>query len=544
MDIMWKKPVRISITTGLLFAAFYCAPPPTEKELTGRIKANASLRLADGSPISRDDSDEYNPYIVRLSDDYLVLVFGSDRNGQHNIFMAKSVEPFDGFELPFFESPIVVTDSASAIDDPDPINFAAVANGTGVDLYINLHTDSYFIRKGNIADPSTPDISPALASITNTSQADHTIIGVTADGTNLLTTDFFGTSYHIDPNQANPGDPYGFPLDYATSATQVRQDNTGYQDSVMGVSYGSSLATTADFPFGPIFMLDDALLEAGLYLTQLNTVYGANSYEDLVIFAANDGLSDDIYVITSHTSSDLWFEVAGFGFDTFLPPAPEAEHFYDFESAFDCSVTFPTDVSVSPGGWNATACAIVTQASPSYNGSSYANFSGSPNINLGAQNLGAAFTISAWIYVNPTACDATLCTIVANSTSTSTATGFRLVYTGAPGGTLQFITGNGSTTQTAESIVVNDGLPFDIEDGFWHHIAVTSTPANGAAFIYLDGGLVNNTYASETTYSTNTANLWLGMMTDSQNAFFGKMDDVKFYSYELDPTAILALFLE
>ena len=227
MNFLW-----VALLTGLVAFALNCAPKPTSREMEGKIKGKASLRLADGSTISRDDSDEYNPYIVRLSDGYLVLVFGSNRNGGlHNIFMAKSVEPYNGFDLPFFNTPVVVTNNGPAIDDANPIKFAAVADTTTVILYVNLHSDSGFIRKGVITDPNTPNFSPALAAITNTSENSYNIIGVSADGERLITTDSGGIAYVIDPNTTNTASPFGGNLDYTESATQVRYDNSGQNDS-------------------------------------------------------------------------------------------------------------------------------------------------------------------------------------------------------------------------------------------------------------------------------------------------------------------------
>lgn len=540
---MRKSVWKVLAITGLAVMALHCAPRPTEKEMAGKVKGKASLRLSDGSTISQDGSDEYNPYIVRLSDGYLALVFGSNRSGLHNIYMTKSIEPFNGFEIPFFAPPVMVTNNGPAINDADKISFAAVASGTSVELYINLHSDSYFINKGVVTNPNSPNITPALASITNSGQQDHTIIGVSDDGTNLITTDLSGIAYAINPNQTTAGGTYGFGLDYATSATQVRFDNTGYNDSMMGTYYGSTVATTGSFPFGPIIDFDFSLLEAGLFITHINTLYGASAAEDVVIFSANDGISDDMYVVTSHTSGMLWQTVAGFGFDTFIPPAPPANHHYDFESTFNCSSTFPNDVGFDVP-WNASACTSVTRVASSYNGSFYANFTGSPNVDLGGQNLGTSFTIAAWVYIPATNCNSTICTIIANAGSTTSETGFRLAYAGSPTGTLQFITGNGSTSMTAESMQIDNGLPFNIEDGNWHHIAVTATPGTGMAWLYLDGGLVNATFDAEATFSTNTVSLWLGMMTNSQNAFLGRMDDVKIFSYELDPMSVLALYLE
>ncbi len=533
--------LRWFILGGTLILA-NCVPKPTSKEMDGKIKGKASLQLADGSTISRDNSDEYNPYLLHLSDGYLVLVFGSNRNGGlHNIFVAKSVEPYNGFELPFFNAPVAVTATASAINDANMINFAAAANGTSVNLYVNLHTASGFIRKGVLTNLSAPDVG-SFATIANTNQESNTIIGINADGADLITTDASGIAYLVNPDNSVASDPFGANLDYSNSATQVRFDNSGQNDAYMGTYYGSTYAATKTDYFGSIFDFDISLAESGLSIGQMSTFYDSNgAYGDMVLFAAHDGFSADIYVVTSHTSGMLWSLVAFFGFDTLMPVAPLANHHFDFETAFNCSSTFPADIGFDLP-WNATACGSVTQTSSSYNGTFYGNFSGSPNVTLGSQDLGPSFTIAAWVLIPASNCNTTSCTIAANASSAFSTTGFRFVYDGTTG-TLQFITGDGGGNVTADSMDIKTG-PFNIEDGFWHHVAVTVTPANSTAWIYLDGAMVTNSFSVLTGFSTGPQNLYLGQMTGGTNFFIGQMDDVKIFSYELDPMSILALYLE
>lgn len=516
--------------TGLAVVALHCAPRPTEKEMLGKVKGKASLRLSDGSTISQDSSDEYNPYIVRLSDGYLVLVFGSNRSGLHNIYMTKSIEPFNGFEIPFFAPPVMVTNATSAIDDADKISFAAVASGTSVELYVNLHTASYFIRKGAVTNPNSPDISPALASITNTGQQDHTIIGVSDDGTNLITTDLSGIAYAINPNQTTAGGTYGFGLDYATSATQVRFDNTGYNDSMMGTYYGSTVATTGSFPFGPIIDFDFSLLEAGLFITHINTLYGASAAEDVVIFSANDGISDDMYVVTSHTSGMLWQTVAGFGFDTFIPPAPPAEHLYDFEG--NCN-----DASVSPGGWNGT-CTAVSFTAGSLDGTNYGLFTNTSSVlDLGIQNLAPAFTISMWIYFDSFATCASACLIAANSGySPNTTDGFRFYADNT--GALHFETGDGSAGNSISS--TGAGV---VTTGAWYHVTVAYNSASSFAWIYVDGAIPIS-YLPNPNQVFNANQVVTIGRTGSTTSLDARLDNIKIYNYELDPMSAFALYLE
>jgi hypothetical protein len=91
-----------------------CGGKPTTND--PRLKAKLALRLADGSPISQDGSDEYNPHLLKLPNNYLALVFGSNRGcaascADHNLFIASSLTPFNGDTLPFFSTPVPVTRS-------------------------------------------------------------------------------------------------------------------------------------------------------------------------------------------------------------------------------------------------------------------------------------------------------------------------------------------------------------------------------------------------------------------------------------------------
>ncbi|HNE18785.1 MAG TPA: hypothetical protein PLF85_03665, partial [Turneriella sp.] len=245
--------MRAFIIVGIvaLFAA-HCSKP-TIRELDGKIKGKASLRLADGSTISRDDSEEYHPQIVRLSDGYLVLVFGSDRTCSgcdpfaHNIFVAKSLTPYDGMFLPYFDTPLPLRDELNnALNAPGAIDFAVVPNGAGVNVYFNDFNTSYQIKKANITDFVT--VNPSWVAIANSTYADHTVIGANAAGDRLVTTDFSGQAYIISPDVSVASDPYGFGLDNTSSAIQIRQETSGSNDAYIASIYGGTMATTADYP--------------------------------------------------------------------------------------------------------------------------------------------------------------------------------------------------------------------------------------------------------------------------------------------------------
>lgn len=526
------------VWTGLAVAAFAvftlnCAPKPTEKELSGKIRGKTSLRLADGSPISTDAADEYNPYIVKLSDDYLVLVFGSNRScgtcSGHNIFIAKSISPYSGLTLPFFNTPVVVTDGGSPLNLTEPVNFAAVASTTSVVLYANDNAGD--IQKGTVSNPSSPTVS--FTAIGNSAILSYKVIGVSSSGGDLVVTDSGGTSYTANPNITESPTAYGFGLDSALSATQVRLDNTGYDDSYMAVAssfgpFATPIATTKAFPFGPIINFDLALLSSGLSITHINTLYGDTAENDIILFSARDEVSADLYVVTSHTSKALWDEVASFGGDTMGPPPPD--HFFMFETIPGCN--FDLGFSMTP--WSSAVCNSVTLTPSSYNFSEYGAFGGSSNIDFGMVDFNtysAGFTIAAWIKL-AAPCFSANCTIVAITDNSGSADGFRFFYDGT-NNKLKFFTRTSSAT-TAES----NGSEI-VEDGStWHHVAVVANPdaggSNAYAYLYVDGNYVGATTVADLNFRTSAlSNAYVGQHTGPGEYFNGGIDDLMVFEYEL-----------
>lgn len=528
-----RKTVCIGfVTAGLTVLSLNCAPKPTEKELSGKIKGKMSLRLADGSPISTDEADEYNPYIVKLSDDYLVVVFGSNRTcggscSGHNIFMAKSISPYSGLTLPFFNTPVAVKDGVTPLNLTNAVNFAAVANTTNVVLYVNDNLGD--IQKGTISNPGNP--TAGFTAINNTAILSYKVIGITSAGSDLVVTDSGGTSYTANPNVTESPTAYGFALDSALSATQVRLDNTGYDDSYMAVTgfegfFTTPIATTKAFPFGPIINFDLALLSSGLSITHINTLYGDTAENDIILFSARDEVSNDLYVVTSHTSKALWDEVASFGGDTMGPPPPD--HWFGFDG-MTCPTIFDMGIAV---GWSATCVGTPTITVPSYNPlGEFALFSGSEAIDLGTEDFNsnaAGFTIAAWIKVSGSC--TSLCTIAANASSGAFTDGFRFYYDyNGAAGRLAFRSADGVASATAfstTSLISQDNAT-------WYHVAVVTDPSvGGYANLYLDGNFVGQTTAIQSGYATLQAAA-IGQMTDNQNRFFGGIDDFMVFEYPL-----------
>lgn len=291
---------------------------PTPRDLDGKIKGKASLRLADGSTISRDDTNEYRPQIVRLSDNYLVLAFGSNRacsgcaTGAHNIFMAKSLTPFDGSNLPFFGEPSPVKPGGYAIDATLPLNFAMVASGTSVEVFVN--DDSGYIQSTVVTDPADPSNTGSLGNIENSSRVNDTVLTSTADGTKLIGVDSYNDIRIFDPSTVDPGALAGSTYFPPLSGIHIRPSIAGTSDAFVTNLFGSSFAFASGTPLGPILQLDISLAFSELYLGSIGYFYTGNtSQDDIVLISAINDTSEDMYVVTSHTASQLWALLFAFG---------------------------------------------------------------------------------------------------------------------------------------------------------------------------------------------------------------------------------------
>ncbi|AFM13284.1 hypothetical protein Turpa_2644 [Turneriella parva DSM 21527] len=509
-----------------LLAANCSKPVPGEKEMLGKIKGKASLRLADGSTISQPGTDEYSPYLVKLSDGYLALVFGSNQGGLHDLYVAKSTTAFDGEFLPFFNTPQKIT---SGIGAGSKISFAAKASGTNVVVYVN-----YTGISSATVDPTNPGSSSLSPITNNTATVGHTIIGISGDGNKLFSTDGSGIGHSFDPGGANVT-PFGYGMDNATSATQVRQENSGYEDAIIGVFYGSTFAAAGQQYFGPIFDLDTSLAFSGLSITSMSTFNADSAANDLVLFSAFDffdGFTEDLYVITSHTSKDLWDSAGFLGLDFSAALAPPPDHWFDmFAPATSCP-----NLGFSMTPWSAICTAIGDSSTGSYDGTEAGEFDGSTsNMTILGQDPGNFFTIAAWVNITSVTACSTSCVIVANSGLGASTDGFRL-YVDATGA-VNFETGNGTLSL---AISTPGGL---ISDVTWNHVMISVDRLSGLATLYVNGFEEGTTNAIRTDFNTN-ATLTFGAPDGGANPITGLMDEIKIYNFPVDATLAQLIYYE
>ncbi|MFZ5629375.1 MAG: LamG domain-containing protein [Spirochaetota bacterium] len=521
---------RIGVVVLAVFFAVNCARKPTE--LNGPIKGKLSLRLANGAPISQPGSDEYNPHLILGPNNYLALVFGSNRScaltcSGHNIFVSMSLTPFDGQSLPFFSAPAVVEYSGSPwVNDTMPVNFVAMLEGSALKIYANTVGDGYRIMVAEVNN--TGNIPSPPVAIDNAFHSYSTVIGVDGSGKRLVVLDDATfEAYEIDPAASNQGTRLAA-IDYAASAVGVRQENSGLQDGYFASYTAFTFAASKDMFIGPLASLDLSLATSSLYLKTINSFFTSSASNDLVLFTANDGFSDDMYVVTSHTAGELWNTTGFFGFDQFLPPMPDADIRLEFDN--NLNVT-----GLQPSLWGTPTAASVTYVTPQATGTNAASFNGtSSNVSFTSANVGDTFTIATWVKLNS---GSGSYTVAANSASGAVSNGFRFYIDLTTNVKLVLETGSGGSGTAAEAATPG----FDLfPTGEWHHVAVTVDRLGESVMFYVDG-LAYGAGSVLPNFATGPSALRLGSTTDDTNHFSGSMDDTMIFTRVLDPLEIMVL---
>lgn len=515
--------VFLLVLTGL---AFHCAGDPSAAGAA--LKGRLSLRLANGTPISQPESDEYNPQLLLDGENHVFLVFGSNRFcasscSGHNLFITRSLTPLSGETLPFFGSPVVLATNGEAwLNQTERIRFAATIESGLVNVYANVGSEQMmYTSEVDAFGVVTPQLIP------NEPHAASQIIGVAAPGDRLIVRSENISVYEIAPKGEGQGEQLSA-LDAALSVTGVRQENSGLQYGYFVAWPGGAFAAAKEWPIGPLLPFDISLAESRLSLVSINSFFAASAAADLVLFTANDGESDDLYVVTSHTARQLWNTTGFFGSDAFLPAMPVADLRLQFEETADNTgsdtlwVASPTDIAYS---------------SDRATGAQSATFNGnSTHIALGARDLGNAFTLATWVKV-PAEVDSTVYTVAATATSNANFNGFRLKIQ-QPNLSVLFETGQGSE-QLAVEASLNPGPGNLFAPDEWHHLAVTVNRALGVAIVYVDG-LVVTGGPVRNDFPTGLP-IRLGSTSNGNLLYRGQMDDAMVFLRELGPLEVLVL---
>jgi hypothetical protein len=141
----------------------------------------------------------------------------------------------------------------------------------------------------------------------------------------------------------------------------------------------------------------------------------------------------------------------------------------------------------------------------------------------GGNNLGSAFSLSAWVKLDSTANN--IQCVWANKTGGSTANGVALFINtyNTSDGKLLLESGDGSSGALATS--TSGAIPV----GGWHHVFASVNRSGGTATLYVDGANVTSTSAVLTDFANNNV-FNMARYTDGSWYFKGTMDEARIES--------------
>lgn len=282
--------------------------------------AEARLKLADGSSISQSATDDYSPIVVRLSNDYLALVFASTRTCpqsclNHNIFVASSVSAYAGAgTLPAFNTPQVITANASPLNNTTRWRLAVQPSGTNIIVYAQS-PGGQISSTGAINPVSATyiNVGAMLNPITEYMCYSNNMLGLDATG-QMIAANTAGTQvYRFNPNtsasqcmSANVANPK---LSTGTHISLMRQSSTGISDGYVVSDTAGKVSAQSVTSSGPqLQVLVDGLARNSLVSTAVSVMQGGSEAGDLITFSAATsvgGLSD-LYVLLAPKPAELW----------------------------------------------------------------------------------------------------------------------------------------------------------------------------------------------------------------------------------------------
>lgn len=305
--VLRKSSVLLGAT--LLFSAA-CSLKQADDSVVGK---SAAFRTSDGQSISKDDSEEYNPFVVQKTDGYLIAIFGSDRacggctTGKHHLFVATSVTAYaNNGVLPFFNSPQALTVGGAEQYWSAAITFAAVKSGNGARIYVN-NTSGYITYADFDPSVSTSNVT-ALNDITNSTWKSHTVVGAAADGAKIITRGTTGQIYFFDPSS---NDTTLTPMSSgqgSNSLIHISPQYVGRPDCFMTI-FGPQVMSSSFLQMGgPVTGLNIALQNARISIRNFSVLYSSNRPGEMVFISGTpEGSSkQDMYMIEGAPPSLLW----------------------------------------------------------------------------------------------------------------------------------------------------------------------------------------------------------------------------------------------
>lgn len=288
----------------------------------------ASFKLANGSSLSDATYDDYHPILLRLSNNFLVLVFASNRpcptclGGTSSIYIAPSVATYqnDG-KLPAFYPPQVILENAAAKSYSTRIRLAATVSGTSFNIYIK-DSSGVISETGTItAVPNvSPDVFGSAGSIAAYNCYSGTMLGVDAAGLMISTAGTSGPISRYTPASSLPVCPTGVlsntAMASAVNISVVRSADVGISEGFLVTDTTGKLSAHSATSRGPYIQnFNEMLAGSGLYLTSATAFLSGQGSGDLLVLSASAGagLPSDLYILSNKTPSALWLKYTKFG---------------------------------------------------------------------------------------------------------------------------------------------------------------------------------------------------------------------------------------
>ncbi|MBL8032494.1 MAG: LamG domain-containing protein [Leptospiraceae bacterium] len=487
------KVCNVLVVVSVVWGLFACNAGTSRAKLSGQV----SLRLADGSPISQSATTEYNPYIVKMPDGYLVLVFGSDRScagcsaGTHNVFIARSVAAYNNDQkLPAFNSPAVLTLAATPLNYAGAITFAATQNGANLRIYLN--NAQGVIQYADFLATAGTFNTASFTSIVNSVWRRLTIVGIDDVGTGLYGRSSNGQVYWLNPAILNIA-LTSMPNTGLSAVARVAPAQTGIQDSYITLQNGTVSTSSYSSASATVTKLQTTLSTAKVAAKSLSIAHTGNAAGDFIVVSAADTgqTAQDLYVVEGVTPVQIWSDLSSkpaSGISA-LPSAVTGVYaWYELDGNRN---------DVSGSGNHATlSMGAFTGVDPTYTATdrfgspnAAATFNGTSQYMLNSflAKCDESFSVSLWIKPAQVAAQRSL---MGYQTGPLANPGFTL-NTEAGGGIAaqSFFNGTGANTANTYGVTAAGQLIV----GQWRHIVYVNDAATRLGVIYVNGVALANT---------------------------------------------------
>ncbi|MBN8220535.1 MAG: chitobiase/beta-hexosaminidase C-terminal domain-containing protein [Spirochaetes bacterium] len=298
------RTIILSLSIFALLAA--CAKKQIPE---GTVKGVSKFQLSGGAAVSQAGTDEYNPYVLQTGDNYLVLVFASNRAcgncSGHNLFIARSTVAYNNDAVfPAFENPTVMMVAGTPLNYISPIAFAPVLSGNDIRIYLTNAGNT--IQQTGLLTPGS-SYNTTLSAITNTAGATTaTVLGAEFTGSTIYARQN-GTVYSFAPNTSNT--PVAMATGQnATSVASVDGAFTSRYDGFFSLIDGTIAGMSLYGMGGNVEKVNTAIAKARLSARYMSVMRGGGFNGGLMFISGieSGSTTQDLYVVDGMNVWQMW----------------------------------------------------------------------------------------------------------------------------------------------------------------------------------------------------------------------------------------------